>query len=240
MKKPFFRRCFNRVLHFVARYGPGATSLRPFLHRLRGVQIGKRVFIADEVYLENEYPEAVEIQDGVQISVRAIIIAHTRGPGRVVIEKDAYVGPNTVIASAGGRTLRIGEGAVIGAGVVVSAAFVLLAGAALREPAARERLVPEDASGHLRRVAIHYVPALDSRALPVWRQLFRALPSDVVVEVAVAAHPGSPARPATEAEMTAKIDDCLALYRRQAGRGPSLSAFRADLRARTGLEMVDA
>jgi acetyltransferase-like isoleucine patch superfamily enzyme len=120
MKKPFFRRCFNRVLHFVARHGPGATSLRPFLHRLRGVQIGKGVFIADEVYLENEYPEAVEIQDGVQISVRAIIIAHTRGPGRVVIEKDAYVGPNTVIASAGGRTLRIGEGAVIGAGVVVS------------------------------------------------------------------------------------------------------------------------
>lgn len=117
--KSFFRRCFNRVLHFVARHGPGATSLRPFLHRLRGVQIGKGVFIADEVYLENEYPEAVEIQDGVQISVRAIIIAHTRGPGRVVIEKDAYVGPNTVIASAGGRTLRIGEGAVIGAGVVV-------------------------------------------------------------------------------------------------------------------------
>jgi acetyltransferase-like isoleucine patch superfamily enzyme len=119
MKKSLFRRCSNRVLHFVARHGPGATSLRPFLHRLRGVRIGKGVFIADEVYLENEYPEAVEIQDGVQISVRAIIIAHTRGSGQVVIEKDAYIGPNTVIASAGGRTLRIGEGAVIGAGVVV-------------------------------------------------------------------------------------------------------------------------
>lgn len=47
------------------------------------------------------------------------------------------------------------------------------------------RLVPEDASGHLRRIAIHYVPAMDRHALPVWRALFAALPSDVDVEVAV-------------------------------------------------------
>jgi acetyltransferase-like isoleucine patch superfamily enzyme len=90
------------------------------LHRLRGVKIGKNVFIGDEVYLENEYPEAVEIQDGVQISVRAIIIAHTRGSGNVIIEKDAFIGPNTVIVTSGSRPLRIGEGAVIGAGVVVT------------------------------------------------------------------------------------------------------------------------
>ena len=61
-----------------------------------------------------------------------------------------------------------------------------------------------------------------------------------VAEIEVAAHPGSPARPATEVEMTAKIDDCLALYRRQAGRGPSLAAFRADLRTAIGMETVDA
>lgn len=70
--------------------------------------------------MENEYPEAVEIRDGVQITVRAIIIAHTRGSGKVVIEKDAFVGANAVIATSGGRTLRIGEGAVIGAGVVIT------------------------------------------------------------------------------------------------------------------------
>jgi tetrahydrodipicolinate N-succinyltransferase len=84
------------------------------------VKIGKNVFIADEVYLENEYPECVEIQDGVQISVRSIIIAHTRGPGAIIIEEDAFLGANTVVATSGGRLLRIGRGAVIGAGVVVS------------------------------------------------------------------------------------------------------------------------
>ena len=120
MKKSVFRRALNRILHFLARHGPGSTGLRPLLHRLRGMKVGRDVFIGDEVYLENEYPEAVEIQDGVQISVRAIIIAHTHGVGKVVIEKDVFVGPNTVIISSSGRLLRIGEGAVIGAGVILS------------------------------------------------------------------------------------------------------------------------
>lgn len=120
MKKSILRRLTNRILHLFARYSPGATTLRPFLHRLRGMKVGEGVFIGDEVYLDNEYPEAVEIQNGVQISVRATILAHTRGSGKIVIERDAFVGPNTVITTSGDRTLRIGEGAVLGAGVVVT------------------------------------------------------------------------------------------------------------------------
>lgn len=113
------RRVFNRLLHCMARSLPGATSLRPALHRLRGVKVGRNVFIGEDVYLENEYPEAVEIQEGAQISLRAILIAHTRGPGKIVIEQNAYLGPNTMLITSAGRTLRIGEGAVVGAGVVV-------------------------------------------------------------------------------------------------------------------------
>ena len=120
MLTSLYRGLFNRVFHFLARQLPGATGFRPLLHRWRGVKIGKNVFIGDEVYLENEYPECVEIQDGVQISIRAMILAHTRGPGKVVIEKDAYVGPNTVVVTSAGKTLRIGAGAVIGAGVVIT------------------------------------------------------------------------------------------------------------------------
>jgi acetyltransferase-like isoleucine patch superfamily enzyme len=111
---------FNRLLHLLARQCPGANGFRPLLHRLRGVKVGRDVFIGDEVYLENEYPEAVELQNGVQISVRATIIAHTRGPGRIIIEKDATIGPNTVLVTSAGRVLRIGAGAVIGAGVVIT------------------------------------------------------------------------------------------------------------------------
>ena len=61
MPKPLFRRVVQRMLHFLARVLPGATSLRPLLHRWRGVSVGRDVFIGDEVYLESEYPEAIEI-----------------------------------------------------------------------------------------------------------------------------------------------------------------------------------
>jgi UDP-3-O-[3-hydroxymyristoyl] glucosamine N-acyltransferase len=108
------KKCLNWPLHQLARFVPGA-SLRVLLHRWRGVQIGSNVFIGDEAYLENNYPECIQIGDNVQIGIRTIIMAHLRGPGRVVIENDAYIGPNCVIAAAHGRTIKIGAGAVIGA-----------------------------------------------------------------------------------------------------------------------------
>jgi carbonic anhydrase/acetyltransferase-like protein (isoleucine patch superfamily) len=84
------------------------------------MKIGADVFIGDEVYLENEYPECVEIGDGVQISLRAVVLAHTRGAGRVVIEKSAYIGPQVVIACSGTRELRIGAGSVLSAGCMIT------------------------------------------------------------------------------------------------------------------------
>ena len=95
-------------------------SVRPLLHRLRGVQIHGTVFIGDDVYLENEYPESVEIFDGVTISLRTTIIAHTRGRGKIVLERNVFVGANCVIAASPGKTLTIGEGAVLGVGSVVT------------------------------------------------------------------------------------------------------------------------
>ena len=120
MLKRLAKGIWNRSLHLAARQLPGSTGVRPFLHRLRGVKIGSRVFIGDDVYLENEYPERVEIHDGVQISVRVILLAHTRGPGQIIIERNAYIGANVVVTTTAGKTLRIGEGAVIGAGVVIT------------------------------------------------------------------------------------------------------------------------
>lgn len=71
------------------------------------------------------------------------------------------------------------------AGVVTSIVVVILIGTTVRGSSLRHRLVPEDASGRLRRIAIHYVPSMDTRAMPVWRELFRVLPGDVAVAVAV-------------------------------------------------------
>jgi acetyltransferase-like isoleucine patch superfamily enzyme len=78
------------------------------------------VWIGDDVYLENDYPECVEIQDGAVLSVRSIVIAHTQGAGKVVIGKNAFIGAGSVIVTSGNRPLVIGEGAVIMASSLVN------------------------------------------------------------------------------------------------------------------------
>ncbi len=120
MKKSAVRRVLNRVLGMLARFAPGATSLRPFLHKLRGVRITGRVFIGDDVYMENEYPECIELRDGAQINLRSILIAHTRGSGRIVIGKDAFVGANCVLTASPGATLTVGEGSIVATSSVIS------------------------------------------------------------------------------------------------------------------------
>jgi UDP-3-O-[3-hydroxymyristoyl] glucosamine N-acyltransferase len=120
MKKPLPRRIFNRILHLMARVLPGSTNLRPFLHRLRGVKIDGSVFIGDDVYLENEFPECVEIHDGASIGLRSTVIAHTRGAGKIVIEKHAAITAGCLIVCPQGKSLTIGEGSVIAAGSTVT------------------------------------------------------------------------------------------------------------------------
>jgi acetyltransferase-like isoleucine patch superfamily enzyme len=93
------------------------------------VRITGRVFIGDDVYIENEYPECIEIHDGAQIALRSILIAHTRGPGRIVVERNVFIGANCVVATSPGKTLTIGEGAVIATSSVIGSsvrAFTLV------------------------------------------------------------------------------------------------------------------
>lgn len=86
---------------------------------MRGVKIYGKIFIGDDVYLENEYPERVEIHDGALIGLRCTIIAHTRGQGKIIIEKNAVIGAGCMIVCASGQSLTIGEGSVISTGSVV-------------------------------------------------------------------------------------------------------------------------
>lgn len=119
MHKSVLRRMMNRVLHLVAQFGPGATTFRPFLHKLRGVKIHGIVFIGDQVYLENETPEVIELHDGVQLAPRSIIMGHFRGVGKIVIERNVWIGVNCVITTPANRTLTLGEGSVVAASSVV-------------------------------------------------------------------------------------------------------------------------
>jgi len=109
---------FQGILHLMARFSPAA--LRPILHRLRGVKIDGSVYIGDDVYLDSDFPGAVEIHEGAAIATRCTIIAHTKGPGRIIIEREAAIGAGCLIVCTSGQTLTIGEGAVVAAGSTVS------------------------------------------------------------------------------------------------------------------------
>lgn len=113
----------GRLLHKLAFVAPGGDSIRPWLHRVRGARIGKNVWIAQMVYLDELHPEDVTIGDNCTIGLRTSIVTHfywgprrPQGNGKVVIEKDVFIGPHCVILP----NVRIGEGAVIRAGSVVS------------------------------------------------------------------------------------------------------------------------
>jgi len=120
MEKSIPRNISNRILHSMARMLPGAWTLRPYLHKLRGVKIYGRIFIGDDVYIENAYPELVEIHNNSRIGLRSTIMSHFRGKGRVIIERNVWTGPCCTIIAAAGETRRIGEGSAIAAGAVVN------------------------------------------------------------------------------------------------------------------------
>ncbi len=74
----------------------------------------------------------------------------------------------------------------IAAGLVASAVIVAVGGLARGNVRPTTRLVAEDASAPLSRIAIHYAPGNDRVALPVWHELFATLPASIQVDVEVA------------------------------------------------------
>ena len=107
----------NRLLQVLARIVPGATSLRVWLNRWRGVHIGQNVWIGYDAVIETSRPDLVTICDRATVQIRATIIAHFREQDSgVVIEEDVTVGPGAIVLP----NVRIGHGAIVTAGSVVT------------------------------------------------------------------------------------------------------------------------
>jgi len=114
---------FKHFLHKLARFLPGGYSIRPFLHRLRGVKIGKNVWISQYVYLDDANPENISIGDNCTIGLNSSIYTHFYwGPqqkniaSHVIIEDEVFIGPHCLILP----NTHIGKGAVIKGGTVVT------------------------------------------------------------------------------------------------------------------------
>lgn len=102
-------------------------SIRVKFHRMRGVRIGKDVYIGYDVFIDRIHPELIEIEDYVEIGDKSIITAHSRGTfllrdryprttAKVVIKKGAWIAPGCIIIQG----VTVGERAVIGTGSVVN------------------------------------------------------------------------------------------------------------------------
>jgi acetyltransferase-like isoleucine patch superfamily enzyme len=120
------RRLITLILQDIAFFAP--WPMRAYLHRARGVKIGKDVFLGSLVVLDDAYPEYITIEDHVQVSAGAKILAHDssfnnvfegRLPtyiGSVVIKQHAYIGSGALILPG----VTVGERAIVGAGAVVT------------------------------------------------------------------------------------------------------------------------
>ncbi len=113
----------GRLLQKLAFVMPGGETLRPWLHRVRGVRVGKNVWIGQLVYIDELHPEDLTIGDNCTIGLRTSIFTHfywgprrPKSNGKVTIGNDVFIGPHSVILP----NVTIGDGAVVRAGTVVS------------------------------------------------------------------------------------------------------------------------
>jgi len=116
MKESPLRGLANRVLQELAKVLPGAQSVRVMLHRARGVQIGKGVWIGYDVVLDTSQPFKIKLEDGCVLNMRVTVLAHFRESAGVTIEQDAFIGAGALILP----NVVIGRGAVVAAGSVVT------------------------------------------------------------------------------------------------------------------------
>lgn len=108
------------------------TQLTTFLHRLRGVKVGKGSKIARSVHIDDAHPELVEIGKKVWVTAGCMILCHQRDldfyeidkavmdcpllTKKVIIEDGAHLGFGAIVMPG----VTIGKGAVIGAGSIVT------------------------------------------------------------------------------------------------------------------------
>lgn len=114
------------LLSLVASVCP--NFLVPFVHRLRGVQVGRGVFMDRTVYVDESFPELIAIGDEARVCAHAILVAHVSASPRmkdlgllpfrtapIRIGAHAFIGVGAIVLPG----VTIGDHAVVGAGSVV-------------------------------------------------------------------------------------------------------------------------
>jgi acetyltransferase-like isoleucine patch superfamily enzyme len=113
------------LLHVLAMNAP-FNSWRLFFYRLRGVRVGRDVYVVQGAFLEESRPWLIELHDGARIGAGAILATHDAvfnryDPsipyryGKIVMKRESTIGPGAVVLPG----VTIGERAVVSPGSVV-------------------------------------------------------------------------------------------------------------------------
>lgn len=122
-------RVWGRFLQYLAMHPLMLPSFRVRLQRMRGVKIGKNVFIGAQVLIDPPYPNLVTIEDDVDISGYSIFTAHSGAslPMRqerllepeyapIKVERGVWIAAGALITPG----VTIGRNSVVAAGAVVT------------------------------------------------------------------------------------------------------------------------
>lgn len=127
-KRTFVQKCrkIKNTLLMLIAYACPSNGLRIKLHRLRGVTIGKAVYLGMFCFLDNLYPEYIEIRDNASVNAGTMILTHFN-PMRqyapifkarvapVIVGTKAIVAVRSILLPG----VTIGESAIVSAGSVV-------------------------------------------------------------------------------------------------------------------------
>lgn len=120
------RKMRNHLFQMLA-YNCPVNSWRIWLHRKRGVHIGKNVMLGMQCILDNAYPEYIYIEDYAALAGNVYILAHSNPyqhfskilesyVAPVVIREGAWIGVSSTILSGA----EVGKYAIVTAGSVVT------------------------------------------------------------------------------------------------------------------------
>lgn len=98
----------NWILEQLASSIP-VPSWRAKLHRMRGVNLGKNVYVGYDVIFDRIHPELITVGDYAEIGDRCILSAHSRGS---LTTRQAY--PRTM------EPIKIGRGALVNSGCIIT------------------------------------------------------------------------------------------------------------------------
>lgn len=115
------KELWRKILNLIIRDFTFNYKLRNRLYRKLGVKIGKEVYIAREVLIDDNYPELLTIEEGAGLSWRVVVLMHDipRHPhivAPVSIKRKALIGVGAIIMPG----VVIGEYAQVGSGAVAT------------------------------------------------------------------------------------------------------------------------